>query len=65
MIKRKVDKFEKAVQDLCYSLDRKIYMPINQFIHEINSEGRTYYFGFKVAMFKGEIEKKIMELKDD
>lgn len=63
MLNKKRDPFEKAVQELCYNLDRKIYLPINQFIKSINSKGETYDFGVRVAMFKGEIEKKIMELR--
>jgi len=56
MIKKKPDPFEKAVKDLCYSLNRKIYLPIQ-------TEGIPKDLGKRVAMFKGEIEKVIMELK--
>ena len=58
-----MDKYEKAIMDLCYDLDRKIYLPINEFIKSINTEGKTYDFGYRTAIFKGEIEKKINELK--
>lgn len=59
-----MDKYERAIMDLCYNLDRKIYLPIKEFIRTINTEGETYDLGFRIAKFKGEIETTINKLKE-
>jgi len=56
MIKKKIDPHMKAIQELCFLLDRSIYLPIQ-------NEGIPKDLGIRIAMFKGKIEKIIMELK--
>jgi hypothetical protein len=59
-----MDKYEKAIMDLCYNLVQNVYLPIREFIQSINTEGETYNFGSRIEFFKGEIEKVINSLKE-
>ena len=59
-----MDKYEKAIMDLCYKLKQNVYLPIREFIRSINTEGETYDFGYRIELFKGEIEKVINSLKE-
>lgn len=58
-----MDKYEKAIMDLCYNLVQNVYLPIREFIRTVNIEGKTYDFGYRIERFKAEIEKTINNLK--
>ncbi len=49
-------------EELCEKLDSEVYLPVKK---ELEGIGRTYSLGFKKENFKGLIEKKLREIKQE
>ena len=59
-----IDEFEELEAELCYDLDRVIYLPVKAEVKEILERKRsTYSLGARKEDFKGIIHGRINDLK--
>ncbi len=61
-MKLKTLKELRIEEELCEELDSKVYLPVKK---ELEGIGRTYSLGMRKEDFKGFIEKKFIELREE
>ena len=57
-----MNKFEKAIEELCYELDMSVYLPVKQELSGINV---PYSLGLRKERFKQKIQEIIEKLQDE
>lgn len=61
MIKINIDKYTKAIDEICYKLDHEVYLPINKII----PSDIVHDFGARKEVLKQFIEDTIYMLRED